>query len=169
MPPNTLHKKTKLTTSKQPSALKRKASTDLPPALAHPIEDNAAQASTNHAQKHASIKEISSLYDQTYLDTITEIKRLLQYYAFVLAANANPDLNPDVAFAANVDANIDTNEMTVTVEDAKTELKAILDDLASKPEVVGMEDVRKVLMDCGIVVDVREGQDGKKEVDVRLL
>ncbi|KUL87734.1 hypothetical protein ZTR_05804 [Talaromyces verruculosus] len=151
------------------SALKRKAPTDLPPALTHPIEDNATQASTNHAQKHASVKEISNLYEQTYLDTITEIKRLLQYYAFVLAADANPDLNPDVAFAANVDANMNTNEMTVTVEDAKTELKAILDDLASKPEVVGMEEVRKVLMDCGIVVDVREGQDGKKEVDVRLL
>lgn len=87
----------------------------------------------------------------------------------MLAADANPDLNPDVAFAANVDANINTNETTVTVEDAKTELKAILDDLASKPEVVGMEEVRKVLIDSGIVVDVREGQDGKKEVDVRLL
>lgn len=87
----------------------------------------------------------------------------------MLAADANPDLNPDAAFAANENANTTTNDRMMTAEDAKTELKAILDDLASKPEVVGMEEVRKVLMDCGIVVDVREGQDGKKEVDVRLL
>lgn len=132
------------------------------------MEANATQPSTNHAQKHASIKEISSLYEQTYVDTIAEIRRLLQYYAFVLAADANPDLNPDAAFA-NEDANTTTNDRMMTAEDAKTELKAILDDLASKPEVVGMEEVRKVLMDCGIVVDVREGQDGRKEVDVSLL
>jgi hypothetical protein len=50
----------------------------------------------------------------------------------------------------------------------KTELKAILDDPPSKPELVGMEDVRKVLMDCGIVVDIRTGQGQERVIDVRL-
>lgn len=96
------------------------------------------------------------MYEQTYSDTIAEIKRLLQYYASVLTADANPDLDGEVNSAA-------------TAEFKKTELKAILDDLASKPELVGLEDVRKVLMDCGIMVDVREGQHGEKIVDVKLL
>lgn len=101
------------------------------------------------------------MYEQTYSDTIAEIKRLLQYYASVLTADANPDLDGEVNSTATAEL--------VAVQNNKTELKAILDDLASKPELVGLEDVRKVLMDCGIMVDVREGQHGEKIVDVKLL
>lgn len=87
----------------------------------------------------------------------------------MLAADVNPDLNPDGDENANANANASASADPVAVREAKTELKAILDDLASKPELVGMENVRKVLMDCGIVVDVREGRRGGREVDVRLL
>lgn len=83
----------------------------------------------------------------------------------MLAADANPDLNPEGAPESETSANANAE----SVADAKTELKAILDDLASKPELLSMEDVRKVLMDCGIVVDVRDGQNGEKVVDVRMM
>lgn len=104
---------------------------------------------------------MSALYEQTYIDTIVEIKRLLQYYAVLLAADANPD-----ADSVN---NADANANSVAVQDAKTELKAILDDLSSKSELMEMEDMRSVLVDCGIEVDVKQGEAGESVVDVRLI
>lgn len=104
------------------------------------------------------------------MDTVIEIKRLLQHYAFVLAADANPDLNPDGPLEGDASAvHACTSATMDAVADAKTELKAILDDLASKPELLSMEEVRKVLMDCGIVVDVQDGQNGERVVNVRMV
>ncbi|EEA24876.1 hypothetical protein TMatcc_007975 [Talaromyces marneffei ATCC 18224] len=148
------------TRAQQKSSLKRKASNDLP----WTFDDEDTRDINNHTQQqHASIKEVSALYKQTYVDTIVKIKRLLQYYAVVLAA----DVNPDADSVKNANQNADVK--SVAAQEAKTELKVILDDLASKPELVEMEDVKKVLLDCGIVVDVRKGMGGEREVDVRLI
>lgn len=76
-------------------------------------------------------------------------------------------MNPDADSVKNANQNADVK--SVAAQEAKTELKVILDDLASKPELVEMEDVKKVLLDCGIVVDVRKGMGGEREVDVRLI
>ena len=126
------------------SSLKRKASTDLLADHVHSIEYDGTQSPPKtHVQQHASPKEISSLYEKTYLDTVIEIKRLLQHYAFVLAADANPDLNPDGPLEGDASAVHAFTSTTVdAVADAKTELKAILDDLASKPELLSMEKLR---------------------------
>lgn len=61
----------------------------------------------------------------------------------MLAAEANPDLNLEGLLEGDASAaNARTSATVDAVADTKTELKAILDDLASKPELLSMEKLR---------------------------
>lgn len=97
---------------------------------------------------------IATLYDQTYAETVTEIKKLLQKYALA-ASGCAPD---------------NDSTMTGTEDyhnDIKNELQAILDDLASRPELMEMKEVRDVLRDCGIDIEARPNGAGGQFVNVQ--
>jgi hypothetical protein len=95
---------------------------------------------------------MAALYEQAYAETTAEIKKLLQKYSQA-ASDCAPDNSVD-EYGHHIDA--------------KTELKEILEDLASRPELIEMDEVKSVLSDCGIEIDVRFNEAGGKCVNVHV-
>ncbi|EED18642.1 hypothetical protein TSTA_123710 [Talaromyces stipitatus ATCC 10500] len=135
--------------------LKRKASRELPPNTNRNDNTQMVAATT---QADTKIHKVSSLYQQTYLETIAEIKSLLQHYAATIAADEHVNATNNSTVAGN-------GGTGAAAADARAELKAILDDLAQKPELVELDEVKTILKDCGIEICIHM-EGGRKIADV---
>ncbi|OKL62186.1 hypothetical protein UA08_02474 [Talaromyces atroroseus] len=125
------------------SSLKRKASTELPSDYQRAVD------TLEPFDQHGVY--MATLYEEAYAETTAEIKKLLRTYASAAAGcaasnNAAEDYHHDVTH----------------------ELEAILNDLASKPEMFEINEVKSVLSDCGIDIEVRHNEAGGKFVNVQL-
>jgi len=98
---------------------------------------------------------MANTYEKIYVETATEIKNLLQEYSLA----ASP-----ITAAAAADDKTDGNNSSMK----QNELQMVLDELARRPEFVLMDEVKTVLQDCGIEVEVREKADGGRFVNVQL-
>lgn len=116
------------------------------------------------------------------METIAEIKRLLRYYAVI--SDTTNTLDPSTDQTANQGgsnasqgAGAGTGTGTGTgagagaspatpAAHARSELQAILEDLAQKPELLELVDIKTILNECGIKVSVQSGMATERFVDV---